>query len=72
MYRDEPCNNLDSGWRFLAGIESDEYMDDPAYHSVYDVNTIANYDPSIIALLDEPVGSEFEKDEETGEFVRVD
>jgi len=30
-------------------------------HSVYDVNTVANYDPSIIPLLKSPVGSVYEK-----------
>jgi hypothetical protein len=27
--------------------------------ALYDVNTIANYDPSIIPLLDAPIGSAF-------------
>jgi hypothetical protein len=71
MYREEPDNDLDSGWRFLAGSESLAYMDNPVFHSVYDVNTIANYDPSIIPLLDEPIGSEFERDDESGKLVRI-
>src|SRR5215831_15426900 len=29
MYREEPDNELDSGWRFFAGSESQEYCDDP-------------------------------------------
>ena len=28
-YREEPDGGWDSGWRFTAGDESDEYMDDP-------------------------------------------
>jgi hypothetical protein len=59
MYREEPDNEIDSGWRFLAGDETDDYMDDSTKHDVYDVNTIANYDPEIIPLLDAPTGSEF-------------
>ena len=31
-------------------------MDEASNHGVYDVNTIANYDPDIIPLLDAPVG----------------
>jgi hypothetical protein len=42
-------------------MESDEYMADSRNHTVFDVNTIANFDPSIIPLLDAPVGSVFEK-----------
>jgi hypothetical protein len=70
MYRDEPHNPLDSGWRFLAGDESDAYMDDASHHSIYDVNTIANYDADVIPLLDAPLGSAFERDR-TGVLVPV-
>jgi hypothetical protein len=69
MYREQPHNGLDSGWRFLAGDESDEYMDDPDKHGVYDVNTIANYDAEIIPYLEAPIGAAFARDPETGEFV---
>ena len=59
MYREDPGYGSDSGWRFTAGNESDEYMDDPHNHGVYDVNTIANYDPDIVQFLDAPAGSQF-------------
>jgi hypothetical protein len=59
MYRIEPHNELDSGWAFLAGDESEAYMDNAANHAIYDVNTIANYDPEIIPLIDAPIGSAF-------------
>lgn len=68
MYREEPDNEVDSGWRFMSGFESDEYIDNPDNLAVYDVNTIANYDPSIIPLLGSPIGSAFEKVEEGGRF----
>ena len=71
MYREPPDNDVDSGWRFMSGFESDDYMDDPENHAVYDVNTVANYDPSIIPLLDSPIGSAFEKPDGHDEFVRV-
>lgn len=61
MYRDKPDNADDSGWRFMSGEESQDYMDDDANHGVYDVNTIANYDPTIVPLLDSPTGSVFER-----------
>ena len=59
MYRTKPHNSQDSGWAFLAGDESREYMDDPRNHNIYDVNTIANYDPAIIPLLDAPIGTAY-------------
>jgi hypothetical protein len=28
---EEPDNDLDNGWRFLSGRESQAYLDDPAH-----------------------------------------
>ena len=69
MYRERPDEAWDSGWRFLSGLESDEYSNDPANLEIYDVNTIANYDPEIIPLLDSPCGSAFARDAQSGRFV---
>lgn len=71
MYREEPDNEHDSGWRFMSGFEDDEYMDNPDNHEIYNVNTIANYDRSIIPFLDAPIGSTFEKTLESERFVQV-
>ncbi|HEY0665867.1 MAG TPA: DUF2185 domain-containing protein [Gallionella sp.] len=71
MYREEPDNDVDSGWRFMSGYESQEYMDDANNHAFYDVNTIANYDESIIPFLSAPIGSVFEKTPESERFVKV-
>jgi hypothetical protein len=71
MYREATDRDVDSGWRFMSGLESDEYMDDPDNHAVYDVNTIANYDPDVIPFLNAPVGSVFERENGTGPFVAV-
>ena len=59
MVRDEPVDEVDSGWSFLAGTETQDYLDDPGNSGVYDVNTIANYDPDVIPFLDAPAGSRF-------------
>jgi len=72
MYREEGDNDLDSGWRFLCGLESQDYMDDADNHAVYDVNTIANCDPEVIPFLDAPVGSAFERQAGTGSFVPIE
>jgi hypothetical protein len=71
MYREQPDNDIDSGWRFTAGIESQKYMDDANNLEIYDVNTVANYDPEIIPFLDAPIGSAFERKRRTGKFVEV-
>ena len=72
MYREEPEFEVDSGWRFLAGIESQEYLDDPENLSIYDVNTIASYDPEVIPFLHAPVGSVFEREADSGRFEEAD
>ena len=65
MYREQPDFDADSGWRFLAGDESDEYLEQPETIGVYDVNTVANYDPDIIPLLTAPCGSAFARHSST-------
>src|SRR5262245_58799394 len=59
MYREQPDEDADSGWRFFAGDESQEYADTPANFAIFEVNTICNYDQAIIPFLDSPVGSVF-------------
>ena len=69
-YREEPDGGWDSGWRFTAGDESEEYMDDPNNAGIYKLNTICNDDPDIIALLHTPAPCAFERDE-NGMFQQI-
>ena len=60
MYREEPSEgNPDSGWRFLAGDEDDEYANNPNNLHVFAINTICNYDKDIIPYLKSPIGSAY-------------
>lgn len=68
MYREAPEDELDSGWRFFSGTETQDYVDNPINVQIYDVNTIVNYDKSIIPYLNSPIGSEYKKKEESVEF----
>lgn len=61
MYREEPHNALDNGWRFFSGTEDQDYIDNLDNTCVFNTNTIANYDPAIIPYLDLPVGTELER-----------
>ena len=66
-YREEPDPEdaaWDSGWRFTAGDESDAYMDDPDHSGVYALNTICNYDPDVIPLLDSEPGTAWSRGED--------
>ena len=68
MYKEETDDLYDTGWRFLSGEETQEYLDNPDNINIFDINTICNYDPDIIPFLNSPVGSAYEKNEE-GKFV---
>jgi len=72
MYRDAPDHSNDSGWRFFAGDESDEYANDPNNIEVYTVNTIANYDQDIIPYLQTEAPCAFEKIPGKSGYRRVD
>lgn len=71
MYRDKPFQEPDSGWRFFSGTETQEYVDDADNSMLYDVNTIANYDPAIIPYLHLPIGTELERIDGKDKFTIV-
>lgn len=71
MVREATAHQGDSGWCFMAGDETQDYMDDPSHLAIYDVNTIANCSPDIILLLDAPPYSAFERNAVTGKLVAV-
>lgn len=69
MYREQPDNRIDSGWRFMCGDESDEYMNNSDNMGIYDVNTVANYDLDIIKYLTSPIGSCFSRFNESKQLL---
>ncbi|PFG30199.1 DUF2185 domain-containing protein [Paramicrobacterium agarici] len=72
MYREEPSDDADSGWRFLSGDESQEYLDDERHVGVFDVNEIANLDDAIVEYLDAAPGTELVRIEGSDEFADDD
>jgi hypothetical protein len=71
MYREAPQDENDSGWRFIAGNEDQEYIDNPNNSMIFEVNVVANYDPAIIPYLKLPVGTELERKNGTDQFVQI-
>lgn len=69
MYREQPDNESDSGWRFFSGFESDEYVNNPDNIGLYDINTIVAIDSDVVPLLKSPIGSAFEREAATQPFV---
>lgn len=71
VYRESPDRDDDSGWRFLAGDESDEYMDDASNSSYIAVGKILNLDRSLVEIFDEPVGR-WSWNESTASWQRIE
>lgn len=69
LYREEPDHEDDSGWRFTANDETDEYMEDSDNSAYVSIGAVLSKDDSFIALLESPAGSAFVRDSESGQFV---
>lgn len=61
MRREESTGEDDSGWVFLAGDESQAYLDDAGNMGIYECNTIANYDREILPFLYSEIGAAYER-----------
>lgn len=69
MYREEPSNNQDSGWRLFCGDENQDYADNPDNIAIYDIDTILAIDKSIKPYLASAVGTALEREDENKAFV---
>ena len=69
LYREEPDNEDDSGWRITANDETEEYMDDSDNSAYVSLGAVLSKDDSFIELLGSPAGSAFARDSESGRFV---
>lgn len=72
MRRSTPLNRRDSGWQFFAGNESPAYLADTDKSSVFDLNTLANFDPAIVPYLDAPIGCAFARRGRSASLVQVE
>jgi hypothetical protein len=72
LYREEPDNATDSGWRVFAGDESQEYADNADNFAMYNASTIVEIDPSIAELLAHDYPIAFARDVNSSEFVKVE
>ncbi len=68
MFREQPRERLFSGWKFMAGDESPEYADNLDHWSIFEVNTVCNYDRASIPSLDAECGTAFVRVAGTEEF----
>ncbi|WP_394620717.1 DUF2185 domain-containing protein [Lentzea sp. JNUCC 0626] len=69
LYREEPANDGDSGWRVFASDETPEYADDTSKAALIPVRELIFADGVLEPLFDEQVGAAFERVEDG--FARV-
>ncbi len=72
LYREEPDEKDDSGWRIFSGEETQEYADNPKNFCMYNASTVVNQHPSITQLLAHEQPIAFELDSESGLFVEIE
>jgi hypothetical protein len=61
MYREEPEEQEDSGWRFLSGHEDDAYLEDENNSLIVAIELIMVIDKAIVPHLHLPFGTELER-----------
>jgi hypothetical protein len=59
MYREDPNNPPDSGWRFLAGNEDEEYMNNANNFNIVDLQTICQIDKNVELYLNSNIGTSY-------------
>ena len=67
LFREEPLDNIDTGWMAFGDSDNDEYVNDPKNLSVVDLNTLINIEPTILNVYEMPVGTDLIFIEEDGE-----
>ncbi|MDH2434685.1 DUF2185 domain-containing protein [Pokkaliibacter sp. MBI-7] len=70
LYREATDGSDDSGWRFTAGDETEDYMRNPDNGHYVSIGTVLNKDDSILPLLEREAGVTFERDKK-GQFVEI-
>jgi len=75
LFREEPLNNIDTGWMAFGDSDNDDYVNDPKNLTVVDLNTLINIEPTILNVYEMPIVafeknlSFLRKDEYSKEFI---
>jgi hypothetical protein len=72
LYREVPDGDNDSGWRMMAGDESDEYINDSANLSFVSLGAVLREDASIVELLETPAPCAFVRSDDGKKFKATD
>jgi hypothetical protein len=76
FYREESMGEVragifDTGWRFMAGDETDEYLENPDNLHLVSLGALLNKDDSFVDLLDAPEGSAFGWDDNLKKYRQI-
>ncbi len=71
LYRESPDRDDDSGWRMMAGDESEDYINDSNNLSYVSLGAVLREDASIVGLLETPAPCAFVRGEDDNQFEAV-
>ncbi len=60
MYREEPIEEFDSGWRVFCEADTEEYINQPENVIPLDFNILANLNPHVVEVYNAPIGADYE------------
>jgi hypothetical protein len=72
LYRESPDRDNDSGWRMMAGDESDEYINDSDSLSFVSLGAVLRKDASFVGLLETPAPCAFIRSDDDEQFKAID
>ena len=67
LFREEPLNNIDTGWMAFGDSDNDDYVNDPKNLTVVDLNTLINIEPTTLNVYEMPIGTDLIFIEEDGD-----
>lgn len=71
MYREEPTEAADTGWRFFSGDEEENFADDQENFEFHGLDVVTEIDPSVAPYLDREPPVAFEREGTDGPFTEV-
>uniref|UniRef100_I5AXN5 Immunity protein Imm33 domain-containing protein n=1 Tax=Eubacterium cellulosolvens (strain ATCC 43171 / JCM 9499 / 6) TaxID=633697 RepID=I5AXN5_EUBC6 len=69
MFRENPVNDADNGWRALGDTDTEEYINIPENNIVVDFDRLVEMEPAVLAVYSLPVGTDLVFDPQRRTFV---
>ena len=69
IFRENPCNPVDNGWRAIGDLDTQEYIDNPNNSVGVDFDRLVEIEPAVLAIYSLPIGTDLEFDSEKRVFI---